>query len=76
MILATAETANFTFQTLAEDKAKADKQLLAAWKRHAKQYGGTLNGVDPHLMRDMVLDGEVNYAEITLGTTLRDNETL
>jgi hypothetical protein len=71
MIIATVETRNFTFQTLAASKSDATHQLLAAWRDHADQYGA-----DRRMMLEMLRDGEVNYVEIEVGQTLRDGEVL
>jgi hypothetical protein len=72
MILATAETRNFTFQTLAADKPAANAQLRTAWRRHIKEYGGG----DPQMMRVLIADGEVAYADIDAGVVLRDGEPI
>ena len=72
MILATANTGHFEFQTLAHDEEHANRQLLAAFKRHAEEY----RGADPTFMAEMIREGDVNYSPIALGETLRDGEVI
>lgn len=72
-VIATVETRNFTFQTLAHSRAEADAQLLKAWRTHCRQYGGR---PDPGMMRELVADGEVNYVDIRVGESTRDGEVL
>ena len=72
MILATAETANFCFQTLAASTEEANAQLLAAWRRHAREY----RHAEPGYMAEMIEDGSVTYTALALGQTIRDGEVL
>jgi hypothetical protein len=71
MILATLSTRSFDFTALAHTREDADTILLAAWHVHVQQ-----TDADDDLMRDAIADGDVNYADITPGTVLRDRETL
>lgn len=67
MILATAETPNFTFQVLAETIPTARAHLLAAWMRHARA-----TGADP----DYFLADDINYQEMIPGVPTRDGSPI
>lgn len=72
-VIATVETRNFTFQTLANTRTEADAQLLKAWRTHCRDYGGL---PDRDMMRQLIADEEVNYTTISVGQSTRDGEVL
>lgn len=78
MIIATAHTGRFAFTTVAETVEEANSLLILAYAKHCRQYAkhcrqvGDPGYADPSLMTELINDDDVSYAEIAVGTVLRD----
>ncbi len=75
MILAVYESGNFQWITIAESKEEAERELLAASRRHCDRLNprGTTSN---RFMRDAVADGDINFYPITPGVVLRDGSPI
>jgi hypothetical protein len=72
MILATHTTGTYSWTVVAANTGLANDALVYAYATHAKQ----TPYADPDLMRHAIADGDVNYAEVELGTVLRDGSPI
>jgi hypothetical protein len=69
MILATLDTSNFNFVALGRDQAHAEQIMRRAWNAHRRDYGRDVWTYDE-------ISDSVNFAEISVGTALRDGSPL
>lgn len=76
MILATVDTGTYKWTTFAQTEGEAESLLEAAYDRHMEQIGDGLPGLDYDLMRNMIIDGDIEFIEAEVGVVLRDGSKL
>lgn len=74
MILATLDTAHFTFTALGEDVAAATAALEAGWKAHADQYRRP--GTSLPSFKAITEWHDLRFDEIAVGGCLRDGSVI
>lgn len=70
-IHAHVNTGHYTFDAYGSTADEAEALLRAAWVRHVG-----VTGADPHMMRDLITEGDVNYLTVTVGTAYRDGSLI